>query len=91
MLGWLNMAMTEKETFGSLSANKYDVGDIVGWTTWDITEEDWILNYGILIGLDKRFFSNRLISVATVKSINEPHEIKELFTISLKLVNKLEK
>ena len=85
------MAMTEKETFGSLSANKYDIGDIVGWTTWDSVEEDWVLNYGILISLDKRFFSNRLISVATVKSINEPHEIKELFTISLKLVNKLEK
>lgn len=91
MRGWFNIAMNEKETFGSLSADKYDVGDIVGWTTWDTIQENWILNYGILISIDNQFLSNRLVSVATIKSLNEPHEIKELFTISLKLVNKLKK
>mgnify|MGYP001238149363 CR=1 FL=1 len=83
--------MTEKETFGSLMASEYDIGDIVGWTTWDKEQESWILNYGILINIENQFLSNRLVSVATVKSLNEPHELKEMFTISLKLVNKLKK
>ena len=91
MHGLLNIAMNEKETFGSLSAQQYDIGDIVGWTTWDKIEESWILNYGILINIENKFLSNRLVSIATVKSLNEPHDLKELFTISLKLVNKLEK
>ena len=83
--------MTEKETFGSLTAKEYDIGDIVGWTTWNNEQESWILNYGILISLDNQFLSNRLVSVATVKCLNEPYELKEMFTISLKLVNKLKK
>jgi len=81
--------MNEKEAFGSLSASEYEIGDIVGWTTWDKTQEAWVLNYGILVSLENKFFSNRLVSIATVKSLNDPYDLKELFTISLKLVNKL--
>ena len=43
MLGLLSITMNEKETFGSLSAQEYDIGDIVGWTTWDKIEESWTL------------------------------------------------
>ncbi len=43
----------------------------------------WASNYGILIKMENKLKSNRIVSVSTVKPINEPHQIVELFTISL--------
>ncbi len=78
--------MIEKETFGELAAEGFNVGDIVQWTTWDKTGESWNINYGVLIKLENVIRSNRMVSIATVKPLNEQFEEKELFTLSLKLV-----
>jgi len=83
--------MNEKSIFGSISASEYEIGDIVGWTTWSEDKKNWTMSYGILINIKNQFLSNRLVSIATIKSLNEPHDLKELFTISLKLINKLKK
>ena len=56
---------------------------MVEWTTWSDIDKQWASNYGILIKIENRVKSNRIVSVSTVKPINEPHEILELFTISL--------
>tara|TARA_Y100000592_G_scaffold65123_1_gene101319 strand:+ start:2878 stop:3144 length:267 start_codon:yes stop_codon:yes gene_type:complete len=78
--------MDEKENFGHLSAEKFNVGDIVEWTTWNRQIEDYDSNYGILIKIENQVKSNRIISISTVMPINEPANEVELFTISLKLV-----
>ncbi len=78
--------MNEKNQFGELSAEEFNVGDIVQWTTWDKNSENWNINYGILVKLENTIRSNRMVSIATVKPLNEQFEEKELFTLSLKLV-----
>ena len=78
--------MNEKETFGSLSSKKFNVGDIVEWTTWDQTSESYDSNYGILIKIENKVKSNRIISISTVRPINEPQNEVELFTLSLKAI-----
>jgi len=78
--------MDKKESFGSLNSEKFNVGDIVEWTTWDSNVEDYNSNYGILIKIENQVKSNRIISISTVMPINEPTNEIELFTISLKLV-----
>jgi hypothetical protein len=78
--------MNEKEQFGELSAEEFNVGDIVQWTTWNKLSEEWDTNYGILMKLENVIRSNRMVSIATVKPLNEQFEEKELFTLSLKLV-----
>ena len=78
--------MDEKENFGYLSSKKFNVGDIVEWTTWNSSDEKYNSNYGILINIENKVKSNRIISVSTVMPINEPANEIELFTLSLKLV-----
>ena len=79
--------MDEKENFGYLSSKKFNVGDIVEWTTWDSTDEKYNSNYGILINIENKVKSNRIISISTVMPINEPSNEIELLTLSLKLVD----
>ena len=78
--------MDEKQNFGSLSSEKFNIGDIVQWTTWNPNVEEYDSNYGILIKLENQVRSNRIISISTVMPINEPANEIELFTLSLKLV-----
>lgn len=82
----LYFIMESKEGFGSLSSKKFNVGDIVEWTTWDSATETYNSNYGILIKIENQIRSNRIISISTVKPINEPSVEIELFTLSLKQV-----
>ena len=78
--------MNEKEKFGQLTSEEFSVGDIVQWTTWDKHSEQWNTNYGVLIKLENMIKSDRMVSIATVKPLNEQFEEKELFTLNLKLV-----
>ena len=75
--------MSDGKAFGELQSEKLSIGDMVEWTTWSDIDKQWASNYGILIKIENRVKSNRIVSVSTVKPINEPHEILELFTISL--------
>ena len=78
--------MNEKEQFGQITAQEFNIGDIVQWTTWNKMSENWDINYGVLMKLENMIKSNRMVSIATVKPLNEQFEEKELFTLSLKLV-----
>ena len=84
--GWLVMP-SEVTSFGDLVLKNFQIGDMVEWTKWDNDKKRWISNYGILIKIENKIKSNRLVSVSTVKPINEPHEVVELFTISLQLID----
>ena len=77
--------MDKKEPFGAGIAEDFEIGDIVEWSKWDQTLEKWISNIGILISIDNKVSSDRIISVATVKPINEKeNKLIELFTMNLK-------
>lgn len=78
--------MNKKETFGQIISEEFSVGDIVQWKTWDTISEQWNINYGVLIKVENKIKSDRMVSIATVKPLNEQFEEKELFTLNLKLV-----
>jgi hypothetical protein len=78
--------MTDRGCFGELHAQEFEVGDMVEWTTWNDAEKEWVSNYGILIKLENKLKSNRIVSIATVMSVNEPLQEIELFTVSLRTI-----
>ena len=41
--------MNEKDIFGKLSSQIFDIGDIVEWSTWNRDANDWNSHYGIVI------------------------------------------
>ena len=88
VLGWSSM-MDKKEAFGEVTAENFEPGDIVEWSSWCTEQETWISNYGIIVKNENRIQSNRVVSISKVIPINGPSIEREFFTLTLKLVNKL--
>jgi len=80
--------MNEKSNFGELMAKSFDIGDIVEWSTWNRDIEDWNSHYGIVIDIKSEIRSGRLVSISTVKPIEDNSAEIDFFTASLKLVSK---
>jgi hypothetical protein len=80
--------MNEKDKFGELTANIFDIGDIVEWSTWNREVNDWDSHYGIVIEIKNEIRSGRLVSISTVKPVNDNSQEIEFFTASLKLISK---
>ena len=80
--------MNKKDTFGELTANTFDVGDIVEWSTWNRDINDWDSHYGIVIEIKNEIRSGRLVSISTVKPVNDNSLEIDFFTASLKLISK---
>jgi hypothetical protein len=70
--------MNEKETFGDLTAKTFDIGDIVEWDS----------HYGVVIDIKNEIKSGRLVSISTVKPVNDNSAEIDFFTASLKLISK---
>jgi len=83
-----NQKMNEKDIFGNLIAKTFDIGDIVEWSTWNREIEDWDSHYGIVIELKNEIRSSRLVSISTVRPLNDNTQEIDFFTASLKLVSK---
>ena len=84
------MTISDKKKFGELTGENFEIGDIVEWTTWSEQYNDWVPQYGVLLSIENQIKANRIISVSKVKPINEQHAELEFFTLTLKLVNKLQ-
>jgi|TARA_Y100000310_G_scaffold153102_1_gene152540 hypothetical protein len=82
--------MDEKELFGGISAKDLNLGDIVEWSTWDLENNTWKSNYGILMEIKNEIKGNRMISVSIVVPLTGAQREIELFTPSLRLVSKVE-
>ena len=80
--------MNEKDKFGELTAKIFDIGDIVEWATWNREIEDWNSHYGIVIDIKNEIKSGRLVSISTVKPIEDNMAEIDFFTASLKLISK---
>tara|TARA_R110000824_G_scaffold252961_2_gene441806 strand:+ start:1601 stop:1879 length:279 start_codon:yes stop_codon:yes gene_type:complete len=80
--------MDEKDNFGELSSKTFDIGDIVEWSTWNRNIDDWDSHYGIVIDIKNEIKSGRLVSISTVKPVNDNSIEIDFFTASLKLISK---
>jgi len=80
--------MNEKDKFGELTGRSFDIGDIVEWSTWNRDIEGWNSHYGIVIEIKNEIKSGRLVSISTVKPVNDTSMEIDFFTASLKLVSK---
>ena len=80
--------MNEKDNFGELSAKVFDIGDIVEWRTWNRNENSWDPHYGIIIDIKNEIRSGRLVSISTVKPVNDTMAEIDFFSASLKLISK---
>lgn len=85
--GWY-LTMAKKEAFGELSSNYLEVGDIVEWKKWNSDEERFDTHYGVLLEIQNRIRSNRLVSVSRVIPLHDDPNEKEFFTLSLTLVSR---
>ena len=71
-----NSKMRKKDIFGDLIAETFNVGDIVEWSTWNREISDWESHYGVVIDIKNEIKSGRLVSISTVKPI-EDNAIRE--------------
>ena len=85
MVGLLD-TMIKKDNFGDVYSKEFEIGDMVEWTTWDKESNTWASSYGVIIKIENQIKSNRLVSISTVKPINESYAEVELFTISLRAI-----
>ena len=84
----VSQTMNKKERFGELTAKTFDIGDIVEWSTWNREVDDWDSHYGIVIDIKNEIRSGRLVSISTVKPVNDNFQEIDFFTASLKLISK---
>jgi hypothetical protein len=82
------LLMNKKDKFGELTSKIFDIGDIVEWSTWNRDLEGWDSHYGIVIEIKNEIKSGRLVSISTVKPVNDTSLEIDFFTASLKLVSK---
>ena len=83
-----NQKMDKKDKFGELTAKIFDIGDIVEWSTWNREKEGWNSHYGVVIEIKNEIKSGRLVSISTVKPIEDNSAEIDFFTASLKLISK---
>lgn len=80
--------MKEKEAFGELHSNDFRVGDIVEWSTWNETEEQWNVSYGVITEIKNEVRHNRVVSISKVLPVQNGLAEVEHFTMSLRLVSR---
>jgi len=81
--------MDKKDAFGDLHSKDFKVGDIVEWSTWNDGRQEWDYNYGMITDIKNELRSDRLVSISKVLPINSPSAEIEHFTMSLRLVSKI--
>jgi len=80
--------MHKKKSFGEATAEKFDVGDIVEWSSWNEISTSWNYNYGIITEIKNEVRTNRMVSISKVLPLNGEKTETEHFSVSLRLVSK---
>ena len=81
--------MDKKQIFGEVTAEDFEVRDIVEWNTWDEKYSDWVPQYGVLLEIQNEIRAGRVVSISKVMPLNESHVEREFFTLTLKIINKM--
>jgi hypothetical protein len=85
--GWCR-TMDEKTSFGELSSEALEVGDLVEWSTWNTGGDCWKYNYGIITEIKNEIRSSRMVSISRVIPLSADHAELEHFSLSLRLVSR---
>jgi len=80
--------MKEEKIYGELSSDNFQPGDIVEWRKWNTETALWMPRYGVIVGIQSRIMSNRLVSIATVMPVESGEGEMEFFSLSLKLISR---
>jgi len=80
--------MSSEDSFGGIASKSFSIGDIVEWSTWNDTKQDWEHNYGIITDIRNELRHNRLVSITTVAPLQGSKKEIEHFSLSLRLVSK---
>ena len=80
--------MNIKRPYGSMTAEQFQLGDIVEWSVWNTERDEFMSHYGIITEIKNKIVSNRMISNCVVVPLDNAVREVELFTLSLKLVSK---
>ena len=80
--------MDEKPSFGELSSEALEVGDLVEWSTWNSAGDRWNYNYGIITEIKNEVRTNRMVSISKVMPVSGDHVELEHFSLSLRLVSR---
>tara|TARA_A100001515_G_scaffold118510_1_gene100812 strand:- start:257 stop:514 length:258 start_codon:yes stop_codon:yes gene_type:complete len=83
--------MGKHKLFGGIAADSFSVGDIVQWSSWNMQKQNWDEHFGIITDISSVFKSNRLVSVSKVRPLNSSSSEIEFFTLSLKMVSKVDR
>ena len=79
--------MKQETEFGRSNAEKLQVGDIVSWSKFCSTANDWIEYFGVLVSIENQIRAGRLVSVSRVIPLDNSSNEMEFFTITLRLVS----
>jgi|TARA_R110001583_G_scaffold194775_1_gene366946 hypothetical protein len=80
--------MLKNKSFGEASAEKFNIGDIVEWSSWNEGSECWNYNYGIVTEIKNEVRTNRMVSISKVLPLSGERTEIEHFSVSLRLVSK---
>ena len=83
--------MGKHKLFGGIAADSFSVGDIVQWSSSNMQKQNWDEHFGIITDISSVFKSNRLVSVSKVRPLNSSSSEIEFFTLSLKMVSKVDR
>ena len=75
--------MNEKKPYGSVSAEIFELGDIVEWSIWSSEREEFVPHYGVITEIKNKFVSNRLVSICTAIPLDDSSKEVELFSLTL--------
>ena len=70
--------MQEKNIYGQISAEQFDLGDIVEWKRWNEKTSEWDIHYGVITDIKTKLMSNRLVCISTVLPIEGNQKEKDL-------------
>jgi len=83
--------MEIKAPLGDLSAEKLDIGDLVGWKEWDPDENLWVLNIGLIIDIYIAKIGGREVKMLEIAESKSGKHKKDVMPVSVEVISKVSK
>jgi len=83
--------MKNKAPMGALTAQKLDIGDLVGWKEWDPDENLWILNIGLIIDIYVAKIGGREVKMLEIAESKTGKHKKDVMPVSVEVISKVSK
>ena len=83
--------MEDRAPLGDLSAQKLDIGDLVGWKKWDPDENIWILNIGLIIDIYVSEIGDREVKMLEIAESKTGNHKRDVIPVSVEVISKVSK